>query len=166
MNAWTNGQILLNNEVKNAKLSKHLKRFPIEYVNNQVMIPLKIFEDGALKWKHAIVGYFVDKSLSYFQVRSWAQRVWKINVEDVITLDNGFVVFNFRDEGTLNSILENGLYFCRGKHIVIKKWHPGMHLTKSVFSSVPVWVKFFNVPLELWTDDRLSSIASVIGNPL
>jgi len=75
-------------------------------------------------------------------------------------------VFNFRDENKLESILENGPYFCRGKHIVIKKWHPGMQLTKSVFSSVPVWIKFYNVPLELWTNDGLSSIASVIGNPL
>ena len=121
LNAWTNGKPLLNKEVKIGKLSKYLKRFPIEYVNNQVMIPLKISENGALKWKHAIVGYFVDKSLSYFQVRSWAQRVWKIDVEDVVTLDNGFVVFKLRDEDTLVSILENGPYFCGGKHIVIKQ---------------------------------------------
>ncbi|KAF7146013.1 hypothetical protein RHSIM_Rhsim04G0217700 [Rhododendron simsii] len=69
-NAWTNRKILVNN----GKLSKHLKKFPIVYENGQVMIPTKISENGALKWKDAIVGCFVDKRLSYFQVRSWAQR--------------------------------------------------------------------------------------------
>ncbi|KAI8568082.1 hypothetical protein RHMOL_Rhmol02G0169700 [Rhododendron molle] len=71
-----------------------------------------------------------------------------------------------RDMETLDSILENGPYFCGGKHIVIKKWHPGMHLTKGAFSSVPVWVKLYNVPLESWTEDGLSYIASYISNPL
>ncbi|KAI8555709.1 hypothetical protein RHMOL_Rhmol05G0195800 [Rhododendron molle] len=160
-NAWTNRKIL----VKNGKLSKHLKKFPIVYENGQVMIPTKISENGALKWKNAIVGCFVDKRLSYFQVRSWAQRVWKIDVEDVVTLDHGFFLFNFRDAAALDYILENGPYFCGGKHIVIKKWHPGMHLTKGAFSSVPIWVKLYNVPLESWTEDGLSYIASYIGNP-
>ncbi|KAI8557667.1 hypothetical protein RHMOL_Rhmol04G0028000 [Rhododendron molle] len=130
------------------------------------MIPTNISETGALKWKNAIVGCFVDKRLSYFQVRSWAQRVWKTDDEDVVTLDNGFFVFNFRDTETLDSILENGPYFCGDKHIAIKKWHRGMHLTKGAFSSVPVWVKLYNVPLESWTEDGLSYIASYISNPL
>ncbi|KAI8533106.1 hypothetical protein RHMOL_Rhmol11G0270200 [Rhododendron molle] len=164
--AWTKQKILVTNEVKIDRLSKHLKKVPIVYENGQVMIPTNISESGALKWKNAIVGCFVDKRLSYFQVRSWAQRVWKTDAEDVVTLDNGFFVFNFRDTETLDSILENGPYFCGGKHIAIKKWHPGMHLTKGAFSSVPVWVKLYNVPLESWTEDGLSYIASYIGNPL
>ncbi|KAI8544134.1 hypothetical protein RHMOL_Rhmol08G0272100 [Rhododendron molle] len=126
------------------------------------MKPIHLSENRALKWKNAIVGCFVDKRLSYVQVRSWAQRVWKIDAKDVVTLDNGFFVFNFRDATALDYILENGPYFYGGKHIVIKKRHPGMHLTKGAFSSVPVWVKLYNVPLESWTEDALS----YIGNPL
>ncbi|XP_058228269.1 uncharacterized protein LOC131336438 [Rhododendron vialii] len=163
---WTKWKILLTNEVKIGRLSKHLKKAPIVYENGQVMIPTNIFENGAMKWKNVIVSCFVDKQLSYFQVRSWAQQVWKTDAEDVITLGNGFFVFNFGDTETLDSILENNPYFCGGKHIVIKKWHPGMHLTKGAFSSVPAWVKLYNVPLESWTEDGLSYIASYIGNPL
>ncbi|KAF7134775.1 hypothetical protein RHSIM_Rhsim08G0120800 [Rhododendron simsii] len=37
---------------------------------------------------------------------------------------------------------------------------------EGAFSSVPVWVKLYNVPLESWTEDGLSYIASYIGNPL
>ncbi|KAI8526275.1 hypothetical protein RHMOL_Rhmol13G0296200 [Rhododendron molle] len=164
--AWTKQKILLTNEVKIGRLSKHLKKVPIVYENGRVMIPTNISEIGALKWKNAIVGCFVDKRLSYFQVRSWAQRVWKTDAKDVITLDNGFFVYKFRDTETLDSILVNGPYFCGGKRIVIKKWHPGMHLTKGAFSSVPVWVKLYNVPLESWTEDGLNYIASYSGNPL
>ncbi|KAI8570079.1 hypothetical protein RHMOL_Rhmol01G0005400 [Rhododendron molle] len=37
-----------------------------------------------------------------------------------------------------------------------------MHFTKGAFSSVLVWVKLYNVPLESWTEDGLS----YIGKPL
>ena len=33
-------------------------------------------------------------------------------------------------------------------------------------TSIPIWVKFFNIPLEYWTNTSLGYIASVVGNPL
>ena len=33
-------------------------------------------------------------------------------------------------------------------------------------TSIPVWVKFYNIPLEYWTNTSLGYIASAIGNPL
>ena len=39
-------------------------------------------------------------------------------------------------------------------------------MCKEEFSKVPVWMKFFNVPLELWTNEGLGYIASAFGTPL
>ncbi|KAI8571753.1 hypothetical protein RHMOL_Rhmol01G0143300 [Rhododendron molle] len=166
MNAWSSPITSPTKATKKGKLSKQLKKVPVVYENGKVMIPSTIAENGALKWKNAIVGSFVDKRLSYYQVSSWAHREWKIDTEDVVTLDNGFFVFKFKDEEVVDSIIENGPYFCGGKHVILVRWHPGMHLTKGAFSSVPVWVKLYNVPLECWNDEGLSYIASHIGNPL
>ena len=33
-------------------------------------------------------------------------------------------------------------------------------------TSIPIWVKFHNIPLEYWTNTSLGHIASVVGNPL
>ena len=36
-----------------------------------------------------------------------------------------------------------------------------VHLT-----SIPIWVKFYNIPLEYWTNTSLGYIASSVGKPL
>ena len=33
-------------------------------------------------------------------------------------------------------------------------------------TSIPIWVKFYNIPSEYWTNTSLGYIASVVGNPL
>ena len=41
-----------------------------------------------------------------------------------------------------------------------------MKLAKEKFTKIPIWVKFFNIPMEYWDPDGFSRIASAIGNPL
>ncbi|GMQ06450.1 hypothetical protein CsSME_00051035 [Camellia sinensis var. sinensis] len=66
----------------------------------------------------------------------------------------------------MDTILEDGSYYVGARLIVIKKWQPGLKLTKCEFSSVPLWVKLYNVPLELWSEEGLGYIASILGTPL
>ena len=42
----------------------------------------------------------------------------------------------------------------------------GMVLHKLKHTQVPVWVKLRHFPVELWTNDGLSTVASGIGRPL
>ncbi|KAL7161755.1 hypothetical protein ACSBR2_042267 [Camellia fascicularis] len=41
-----------------------------------------------------------------------------------------------------------------------------MKLAKEKFTKIPIWVKFFNIPMEYWDPDGFSRFASAIGNPL
>ncbi|GMP66456.1 hypothetical protein CsSME_00026814 [Camellia sinensis var. sinensis] len=75
-------------------------------------------------------------------------------------------MLKFKNENVVDCILSEGPYFLGEKLINFKKWEPGLHLSKCLFSFFPIWVKFFNVPLELWTEEGLSFVASVIGKPL
>ncbi|KAL0299870.1 UNVERIFIED_CONTAM: hypothetical protein Sangu_3150900 [Sesamum angustifolium] len=43
---------------------------------------------------------------------------------------------------------------------------PGMVLRKLKHTEVPVWIKLRHLPVELWTTDGLSTVASGIGKPL
>ena len=52
------------------------------------------------------------------------------------------------------------------RNSVLRKWRPGLPLAKDELSKIPVWAKFHNVPIELWTEEGLSHIASVVGLPL
>ena len=50
--------------------------------------------------------------------------------------------------------------------MVLRKWSPGLPLCKANLNRIPVWAKFHNVPMELWTEEGLSHIASAVGHPL
>jgi hypothetical protein len=41
-----------------------------------------------------------------------------------------------------------------------------MQVLKLALSSVPVWVKFLHLPMEFWTSNGLSYVASGVGVPL
>ncbi|KAL7204694.1 hypothetical protein ACSBR2_017739 [Camellia fascicularis] len=49
---------------------------------------------------------------------------------------------------------------------VRSEWHRMMKLSKEDKKTIPIWVKFYNIPLEYWDGDCLSRIASAVGVPL
>lgn len=50
-----------------------------------------------------------------------------------------------------------------GRPIILKFWHPK---PKETHRWIPLWVKLYNVPVELWSPSGFSHIASAIGRPL
>ncbi|XP_021996271.1 uncharacterized protein LOC110893472 [Helianthus annuus] len=49
--------------------------------------------------------------------------------------------------------------------IILKEWSPSIAVEKEDITTVPVWVKMHDVPLEAFTEDGLSLLASKIGTP-
>lgn len=66
----------------------------------------------------------------------------------------------------MEEIIEGGPWLYPGQPIVLQKWVPGMSLVKLQHKEVPVWVRLRNLPVEYWTDEGLSVVASGIGKPL
>ena len=62
--------------------------------------------------------------------------------------------------------MEKGPWLFAGQYMVLRKWRPGLPLSKANLNRIPVWAKFHNVPIELWTEAGLSHIASAVGLPL
>ncbi|KAL2235613.1 UNVERIFIED_CONTAM: hypothetical protein Sindi_1293500 [Sesamum indicum] len=53
-----------------------------------------------------------------------------------------------------------------GQPIVLQKWELGMVLRKLQHTQVPVWIKLRHLPVEFWTEEGLSTVASGVGKPL
>ena len=81
----------------------------------------------------------------------------------VLTFENGFFIFQFNKDVDVSKILEDGQVYCGNRLVILKKWYPGIRMCKEEFSSVPVWMKFFNVPLELWTQLLLRKLKFCIS---
>ena len=63
-------------------------------------------------------------------------------------------------------MLENGPWNLACRPLILRIWKPGMDTFNDQLNSLPIWVKFFNIPLEYWTGTSLGYIASVVGLPL
>ena len=50
--------------------------------------------------------------------------------------------------------------------MLLRKWTLGIVPKSFVFYYVPIWIKLGTIPMELWTDVRLTVVASAIGKPL
>ncbi|GJX80702.1 zinc knuckle CX2CX4HX4C containing protein [Tanacetum coccineum] len=54
----------------------------------------------------------------------------------------------------------------RKSPIILKKWTMNTRLCKDELTYIPVWVKIHDVPIQVFSEDGLSIIASQIGVPL
>ena len=50
--------------------------------------------------------------------------------------------------------------------MLLRKWTLGIVPKSFAFYYVPIWIKLGRIPMELWTDVRLTVVASAIGKPL
>ncbi|KAL0409565.1 UNVERIFIED_CONTAM: hypothetical protein Sradi_1890900 [Sesamum radiatum] len=87
-------------------------------------------------------------------------------VREVTATASGFFFFQFTTTTVIEEVIEGGPWLFYSQPIVLQKWEPGMVLRKLQYTQVPVWIKLRHLPVELWTNEGLSTMASRIGKPL
>ena len=122
--------------------------------------------EGVEFWEGSLVGQFFDKGLPLHVVRSIVDRLWGKHELPEISTTEGMYIFRFRDPKARDWVLENGPWNFAGRPIILRFWKPGMEMLNAQLTSIPIWVKFFNIPLEYWTATSLGCIASAVGFPL
>jgi hypothetical protein len=85
---------------------------------------------------------------------------------EVFLLENGLYLFRFVDVKTRDDVMEAKLWHILNKPMILRKWTSGMQLLKISLSTVPIWTKIHNLPIEFWNSTCLSYVASGIGKPL
>ncbi|KAF7145736.1 hypothetical protein RHSIM_Rhsim04G0248900 [Rhododendron simsii] len=143
-----------------------LEYIPPVILNDRVVVsPQEDVEElGQSKWAKCIVGHFWDKKLTFTAVRKIAMNIWaRFGIRDVLSNEKGFFFFLFEGE-KFHQLLESGPWHFGGKLLILKLWHPRLKLEKDWLSTIPLWVHFYNIPLELWTGPGFSYIASSDAN--
>lgn len=147
----------------NVKL-RYISPPPTDYPDVVVM-PART--EGLEKWEACLVGYFLDKKLPFNYVNNNAFGLWKnMGLKEVRANGEGYMFFLFDNPEACNQVLDGGSWYMSNQLIILKKWKRMMKLTKEPISQIPIWVKFFNVPLEYWDHEGLSRLASKIEVPL
>lgn len=105
------------------------------------------------KWKHALMLYVVGADPTIAAVERFIAATWNYLVK--------FTCIDDRDE-----VLYSGPHMMNNKLVIVKTWATNFDFNKEVMQTIPLWVKFPNLPLNWWEAQSLSRIASGIGVPL
>ena len=129
--------------------------------------PVEAVNEGIDMWKGCLVGQFLDKRLPFSMVRSLVNRLWgKREMPEISTTENGLFFFRFRDPEARDWVMDAGPWHLAGRPFILRAWKPGMDMLNIQLSSIPIWVRFYNIPMEYWTSTCLGHIASTVGIPL
>ena len=111
--------------------------------------PEEAVMEGIDMWKGCLVGQFLDKRLPFPMVRSLVNKLWgKKEMPDISTTKHGLYFFRFRDLDARDWVMESGPWHLAGRPFILRAWRPGMDMINIQLTSIPIWVKFYNIPLE------------------
>ncbi|KAF5201693.1 hypothetical protein FRX31_008720 [Thalictrum thalictroides] len=111
-----------------------------------VVVPRTILDKGIDLWKNHLVGYFIDKRMLYFLVKRAVENEWKLKGGMQITTDGKLYYFKFVNPEDRRKILEGGPIFVAGRITVIRPWAEDVYEEKNQISTVPIWVKYYDIP--------------------
>ncbi|KAK4383780.1 hypothetical protein Sango_2743400 [Sesamum angolense] len=135
--------------------------------NGEVVVrsSIDLIRNGSTRWKTTAVGYFLGKGPYFQHLNTYVRSIWPA-IPEVTATVTGFYFFQLKTEAAMEEVIEGGPWLFQCQPIVLEKWEPGMALRKLKHTQVPVWIKLRYLPVELWTTDGLSTVASEIGKPL
>ncbi|GJS90997.1 zinc knuckle CX2CX4HX4C containing protein, partial [Tanacetum coccineum] len=130
---------------------------------NVGVLPMASVKEVNHRFENSLYGHFVGKHLAFPIVENYVKNTWaKYGLTYVMMDSNDFSFFNFSTKEGLERVLENGLWLIRNVLIILNIWTPNVSLTKDDITSVPIWVKFHDVPIVAFTDNGLSMIATFL----
>lgn len=131
-----------------------------------VNLPGEALQAADPKWKEFLVGYFIGRKLPFQLIEQTLKNMWGTKLVDMLADDQGFYYFHIPDPVFRRKILEERSITVARMPLILQQWKPLMELKKAKQTSVPVWIRLKNLPLDLWSAPAISAIASSIGNPL
>lgn len=114
-------------------------------------------------WSEYLVGFFLDKLLSYSTVVAKLNSTWRLKGSVKVRSDGVLFLFEFTCAEDKNKILEADSIIMNGKLFIIKKYDPTISNVSGNIKKVPVWVKFYNIPTFAWSKYGINWISSMIG---
>ncbi|PWA82953.1 zinc knuckle CX2CX4HX4C [Artemisia annua] len=129
-------------------------------------IPMKVVEEVNTRFENTLYGYFLGQRLAFPVVDYYVRNAWgKFGIHKVMMNAKGFFFFKFNSKKGVDDVLENGPWLIRNVPIILKPWTLNTNLLKEDLTNIPVWVKFHDVPLAMFSDNGLSLLATLIGTP-
>ncbi|KAF6159333.1 hypothetical protein GIB67_032104 [Kingdonia uniflora] len=118
--------------------------------------PQEMIEEGISQWKETITGYFVGTGIPFHMVKDRIRWLRGVKGSIKMFVQNSVYNFTVEDLKERDKVLERGPWHIVGKYFMVQKWDPYNEVDVSKIKSIPIWVKFLNLPEHCWTVKALS----------
>jgi hypothetical protein len=82
---------------------------------------------------------------------------------DCIDIGHDYFLIKFELQTDLDNVLKGGPWFVGPHFLAIRQWEPDFRPSSATFSSVAVWVRFPELPLEYYEPSILKKMGNAIG---
>ncbi|CAH9089753.1 unnamed protein product [Cuscuta europaea] len=115
-------------------------------------------------WGFCLVGHFAGNFPGLKAVHDLKAK-WGVKCL-VRSHKKGWLIFKFQSEEERSKVLQGGPYTVFGKLLMLKVLSENFSFEDEEFLKVSIWVKFHDLPLQLWNDEAMSEVASMVGVPI
>ena len=118
-------------------------------------------------WTRALVVKVYNRSVGFNFIHNKLLVMWKLTGRlDCVGLGHGFFLTRLSLKEDYENILRKGPWFIGGHFLSIRPWEPNFHPVTANVSSVAVWIRLNELPIEYYNAKALHQIGKSIGNVL
>ena len=118
-------------------------------------------------WVRALIMKVYKRSVGLNFIQTKLLALWKPTSRlDCVDLVNGFFLTRLSLGENYENVLRKGSWFIGDHFLSIKPWEPDFKPALASVSSIVVWVRLNEIPIEYYNAEALQLIGKTIGNVL
>ncbi|XP_050249174.1 uncharacterized protein LOC126696482 [Quercus robur] len=115
-------------------------------------------------WRKALIIKAFGRKVGYNYLYPKIRSLWNpCGKMDCIDLGSDYFLIKFDLEEDVNRVLKGGPWFIGQQFLAIRQWEPEFRASEATFSSVAVWVRLPELPIEYYDPAVLRRIGQAIG---
>lgn len=118
-------------------------------------------------WGKALIVKVFGRPVGFTFLQSRLLALWKpMGMIDIMDLGKEFFLVRFYSEEDHDAVLDKGPWFIGGNLLPIRLWEPNFKPSTTTVSSIAMWIRLNELPIEYYEANTLKRIGSAIGNVL
>lgn len=116
-------------------------------------------------WRGVLLLKLLGKSVSIQVLQQRTNSLWNLKMGyELVDLEGVFFMTHFFTRDDYLLVLEGGLWIILGHYLIVSKWRPNFHSSEQLISTTLVWVRFPDLPIELFDEEILYNLGDLEGH--
>lgn len=129
-----------------------------------VPIALEKYHSLFQQWKGALLLKLLGTNVSFWILEQRMRSLWNLQHGcELIDLEQGFFMTRFYSREDYFRVLEGGPWIILGHYLTVSKWKPNFRPSMQTVQSSLVWIRFLELPLELFDEEILYATGNTLG---